>query len=217
MMTFDIKYQEEYSRGEMLLRAFFGFFYIIIPHGFMLMIYGIGLMFISFISFLKLLFTGKWNRSWFDFTVKYNRWNLRVNARMMNLAEGYPAFGLDGEDEPTTFDVKYQEEVSQVSVLIRIFFGFFYVLIPHGIALMFMMIGVMFCTMISFWAILFTGKYPKGMFDFVVKTFRWQQRVNCYMSFLTHEYPKFSGEVLPGENEGSDSAPTSDEILDDVV
>lgn len=217
-MTFDIKYQESYSRGELLLRTFLGIFYIMIPHGIVLWFLTIGLMFVSFFSFLILLFTGKWNKGMWDYVVKYNRYSLRVNARMMNLADGYPAFGLNGTDTQTTYDVKYQEEVSRVSVLIRIFFGLFYVMIPHGFALMFMMIGVLFCNFIGFWAILFTGSYPKGMFDFVVKTFRWQQRVNNYMSFLTHDYPKFTGEVLPGENEDvDDEVGDSEEILDDNI
>ena len=216
MMTFDIKHQESYSRGELLLRTFFGMFYIMIPHGILLWLLSIGLMVIQFLSFWILLFTGKWNKGFFDYIVKYNRYTLRVQSRLMNLADGYPEFGLNGSDTQTSYDVKYQEEVNRGSVLVRFFFGFFYVLIPHGIALMFMMIGVYFCTFIAFWSILFTGNYPKGMFDFVVKTLRWAQRVGNYMTFLTHEYPKFTGDVLPGENENvsADSSSSDDEILD---
>lgn len=215
MMTFDVKYQDEYSRGELLLRTFFGFLYILIPHGIVLFFLSIGWMFIRFLTFWVILFTGKWNKSFFDYSVKMMRYQLRIQSRFMNLADGYPAFGLNGTDTQTTFDVKYQEEVSRGSMLVRAFFGMFYVMIPHGIALMFMMFGVQICTFIAFWAILFTGKYPQGMFNFVVKTLRWSNRVNCYMGYLTHTYPAFSGDIQPGENEGAGNEMMSDdEILD---
>lgn len=215
MMTYDIKHQESYSRGELLLRTFFGIFYILIPHGILLYILMIGLMFVKFVTFWMILFTGKFSQGMFDYNVKMTRYMLRVQARMMNMADGYPAFGLNGTDTQTTFDVKYQEEVSRGSMLLRVFFGMFYVGIPHGIILMFRMIGVMFCNFFGFWAILFTGAFPKGMFDFIVKTQRWQTRVQCYLGFMIHEYPKFTGEVLPGENEGAGTVAESDpEILD---
>lgn len=215
MMTFDIKHQESYSRGELLLRSFFGFFYILIPHGILIYILMIGLMFVKFVTFWTILFTGKFSKGMFDYNVKMNRYMLRLQARLLNLSDGYPAFGLNGTDTQTTFDVKYQEDVSRGSMLVRAFFGMFYVGIPHMFILMFRMIGVYFCSFIGFWSILFTGNYPKGMFDFVVKTFRWQARVNLYLGYMIHEYPKFTGEVLPGENEGAGAVAESDpEILD---
>ena len=64
---------------------------------------------------------------------------------------------------------------------------------PHGIALFFYGIVVGVVLFIAFWAVLFTGKFPKGMFDFVVGYNRWNVRVNAYMSFLTDKYPPFSG------------------------
>ena len=48
-------------------------------------------------------------------------------------------------------------------------------------------------TLIAWFAILFTGKYPRGMFDFVVGLFRWQMRVNAYLLLLTDAYPPFNG------------------------
>jgi hypothetical protein len=215
MMTYEIKHQESYSRGELLLRAFFGFLYILIPHGILLLFLMIGLMFIKIATFWIILFTGKWNRGMFDYNVKMIRYQIRVQARLMNLADGYPAFGLNGTDTQTNFDVRFQEDVDRGSMLLRCFFGGLYVGIPHGICLMFMMIGVMFCNFLSFWIILFTGKFPKGMFDFIVKTYRWNTRVATYLGYMTHTYPPFSGEVQAGENEGADDVVSdNDEVLD---
>lgn len=213
MMKFNVVYQESYSRGELLLRFLFGFIYIMIPHGIVQMVLSIGLVFIRIFTFWTILFTGKFPKSWFEYNVKMMRYQLRVSARNMNLADGYPAFGLNGTDTQTTFDVTYQEEVSRGSMLLRAIFGI-YMIIPHAFVLLFRMIGVLFCNLIAFWAILFTGSYPKGMFDFVVKTLRWQARIGCYLAYLTHVYPPFTGEVLPGEETAGGSASKNDNILD---
>ena len=81
-------------------------------------------------------------------------------------------------------------------LLLRVFFGWAYVGIPHGFCLMFRMIATEFLCFIAFWAILFTGKYPKKMFDFNVGTYRWMNNIMAYMLFLTDTYPPFSGKRL---------------------
>ncbi len=91
------------------------------------------------------------------------------------------------------FQLEQPEKLSRGWLLLRIFFGYFYVLIPHGFCLWFYGIAVAFVTFIAFWCVLFTGKYPKGMFDFVVGYYRWSSRVSVYMTFLTDTYPPFSG------------------------
>lgn len=215
-MKYYVKYQEEYSRGELLLRAFFGMFYIMIPHGILMMILAIGLMFYRIIAWWTILITGKYPKGAFDYQVKFMRYQLRVNARTSNLADGYPAFGLDGTDENTDFDMPYVEEISRGTLLIRTIFGGL-LIFPHAIALIFRMIGAMFAGIIGFWSILFTGKYPKGMFEFVVGTGRWGVRVGNYLNFYTPDYPPFHGNVLPHENKDiADDATGNDEILDDI-
>jgi len=213
MMKFNVVYHEKQSRGELLLRFFFGAFYIMLPHMIVQGVLGIGLLFIRFFTFWVILFTGKFPRNWFDYNVKMMRYQLRVNARNMNLADGYPAFGLDGTDTETEFDVTYQEEVDRGSMLLRFFFGGLMIL-PHAFILIFRIIGVLFCNFIAFWAILFTGTYPKGMFDFVVKTFRWSARVGTYLAYLTHTYPPFTGDVLPGEEVAGGTKIGNDTLLD---
>ena len=64
--------------------------------------------------------------------------------------------------------------------------------IPHFIVLVFMFIAVVFCSVFAWFAILFTGRYPKGIFDFVEGFLRWSLRVNAYVFLLTtDEYPPF--------------------------
>lgn len=196
-MTLEIKHQESYSRGELLLRSFFGLFYIVIPHLFVLMFVGLAASVLGFLSFWVILFTGRYPQSWFEFQVKYMRWTVRLNARLYNLSDGYPAFGLNAADEYVTFDVAYPESVSRGSVLLRGLFGWLYVLIPHGFVLALLSIAVSVVSFIAWWAVLFTGSFPKSMFEFILSYIRWSQRVSIYMAYMSDEYPPFSGSPDP--------------------
>jgi hypothetical protein len=93
---------------------------------------------------------------------------------------------------PVTFDVDYPEKLSRGWLLLKVFFGWLYAGIPHWIVLYFLGIAVSVVIFISFWIILFTGKFPRGLFDFVVGYIRWQTRVTVYLSLLRDEYPPFS-------------------------
>jgi hypothetical protein len=95
---------------------------------------------------------------------------------------------------PANVTIEYPERLSRGLLLLKVFFGWLYVGIPHGIVLYFYGIAVGIVMIIAFFAILFTGKYPKGMFDFVVGFNRWSMRVEAYMSLMRDEYPPFSGE-----------------------
>jgi len=95
---------------------------------------------------------------------------------------------------PATLTVEYPEKLSRGLLLLKVFFGWLYVGIPHGIILGLYGIAVFIISFIAFWAILFTGKYPRGMFDFVVGYHRWFNNVNAYYeSFFIDEYPPFTG------------------------
>jgi len=195
-MKVTIKHQESYSRGELLLRTFLGIFYIQLPHMFILIFIGIAAMFLNFIAFWAILFTGNYPRGMWNFMVGMLRWNLRLGARLNNLSDGYPAFGMDVQDSATELAIDYPEKSSRGLLLARTFFGFIYILIPHGICLLFLTIGALFVKMIAFWIVLITANYPKGMHDYMVGVTRWAMRVNAYYYNLTDTYPPFSlGEV----------------------
>lgn len=191
--AFDIVHQERYSRGQLLLRSFFGFIYMVFPHMFLLFFMNIASALLAFLAFWMVLITGKYPRSFFDFQVSMLRWVARLQARIMNLADGYPAFGMNAEDNRVVLHIAYPENLSRGLLLARIFFGFLYVLIPHGFCLFFRVIATYFVVFIAWWAVLITGEYPKGLHGFVVGTVRWATRVNVYLSFLTDKYPPFSG------------------------
>lgn len=193
MLIYTISHQERYSRTELLLRTFFGWFYIMIPHYFLLFFLGIASLFTTIIAFFAVLFTGRYPRSLFDFIVAVYRWMARVEARIMHLADGYPAFGLDAKDAHVQLVIPYPERLSRGLLLLRLFFGWLYFLIPHGFVLIFRGIASMVLTFLAWFAVLFTGKYPPGWHAFNMGTLRWNMRVNIYSAFLSDTYPPFSG------------------------
>ncbi|MEY5134042.1 MAG: hypothetical protein RLZZ198_2046 [Bacteroidota bacterium] len=209
-MKIGIKHQESYSRGSLILRSLFGGLYIALPHGFLLIFMSIASSFVGIINFWSILITGKMIRSMFDFQLNLMRWSLRVNARLMNLSDGYPAFGMTHNDADVVLDIDYPETSNRVSVLLRAMFGIWYVLIPHAFLLFFLQIGVMFVRVIAFWAVLFTGKYPEGMHAYMVGVIRWNIRVSAFMSYLTDTYPPFSR----SGNEPEFTATSAPDLLD---
>lgn len=191
-MKIDVRLQESYSRGELLLRTFFGFLYILIPHFFCLIFIALANLFVKMIAFWAILITGKMPRGIFDFQLNVARWILRLNARMLNLSDGYPVIGLKKTDNNTIIDVEYPETISRGSMLLRAFFGVFYINLPHGFCLMFVSLGVGIVTGINFWIILITGKHVPALHGYITGILRWGIRVNLYSSYLTQEYPPFS-------------------------
>jgi len=199
-MKLTVQHQESYSRGELLLRTFFGWLYILIPHGFVLLFVALWSAILQFVAFWVILFTGRYPQSMFEFQSGMLKWSLRVSARMYNVSDGYPAFGIKSTDEHTDLVVPYPEKVNRGLVLLRLFFGIFYVYLPHGFILMFRAWFVGILIFAAWWVVLFTGKYPDFMFDWVTGQLRWQFRVSLYMMYMTDTYPPFTGDELPGED-----------------
>jgi hypothetical protein len=190
-MKFEIKRQEKYSRGQLLLRTFFGWLYIAIPHMFVLTFVGILGAIFQFLTWWAILFTGRYPRYFFSYQLGVSRWTLRVNASIMNLTDHYPEFGISIKEEHTILEIPYPEKLSRGMLLLKTFFGMIYVLIPHGIVLMFLGLASGFVAFVAWWVVLFTATYPESMFDFMVGVLRWQQRVNNYF-LMTDTYPPFS-------------------------
>jgi len=198
-MKLKVQHQERYSRLELLLRTFFGWLYIILPHGFLLFFVSIWALILKIVAFWAILFTGKYPKSLFDFQVGLLRWNLRLNARLLNISDGYPSFGINGTDEYTSLEVEYPERVSRALMLVRFFFGWLYVYIPHLFILFFRSIFIYILVLLAWFIVLFTGKYPKEFHQWVVGQLRWTTRVGLYMSYMTDVYPAFTGDELSNE------------------
>lgn len=192
-MKLTIKHQEAYSRGELILRSLFGWIYILLPHAFLLFFVQIWGLIVTFLSFWIILFTGRYPQSFFEFMVGMLRWNLRVNARLYNLSDGYPAFGVKSSDDYTSLEVEYPESLSRIMQIVKLLFGFIYVMLPHFFILYFRMLWGFILMFLAFWVVLFTGEYPASWHAFNVGTLRWSTRVSLYLFYMSDDYPPFSG------------------------
>ena len=192
-MKLTITHQESYSRGQLLLRTLLGWLYIGIPNGFLMFFVGIWAGILTFVNFWIVLFTGKFPEGIFSFMLKFLNWGLRVNAAVLNLVDGTPAIGINGTSDKVILEVDRPEKVSRLLVIARVLLGIIYVGIPHGFCLFFRMIGTGVIVFLSWWVILFAGKYPERWHSFVVGTLRWSTRLELYMGFYTDKYPAFSG------------------------
>jgi hypothetical protein len=97
------------------------------------------------------------------------------------------------QPSPVKFTIEYPEKLSRLDLLLKTFLGLLYVSIPHGIILGLYTIALFFTTIVAWFAILFTGKYPRGLFDFALRYQRWTNRVSAYMLLMTDAYPPFNG------------------------
>jgi hypothetical protein len=140
----------------------------------------------AIIAWFAILFTRKHPRGIWDFTHYFMRWRTKAIAYMALLRDEYPPFG-DGE-YPVTYRVEYPEEPRNLwSVGLRIIYA-----IPHIIVLFFLGIAWFITAVIAWFAILFTGSYPEGLYRFAVGYLRWTVRVETYLYLMRDEYPPFS-------------------------
>lgn len=137
---------------------------------------------------LMLLFRQKYPRWWFDWNVALTKFSTRVSAYIALLRDEYPS---TDEDQAVHIEIPYpdaKEGLNRWLPLVKWFLA-----IPHYIILCFLYIAAVVCVVIAWFAILFTGRYPRGLFDFVVGVFRWSLRVAVYAFLLTTDrYPPFS-------------------------
>ena len=134
-----------------------------------------------------LLFRWKYPRWWFDWNLNLSRFSLRVVAYLALLADGYPS---TDEEQTVHFTMQYPKVTEELKVglpLVKWFLA-----IPHYFVLAFLFIGAFGAVIIAWFAILFTARYPRGLFDFVVGVMRWAVRVSAYAFILvTDVYPPF--------------------------
>ncbi|MGE5589815.1 MAG: DUF4389 domain-containing protein [Bacillota bacterium] len=98
-----------------------------------------------------------------------------------------------GSDYPVDVRLEYPEHSSRGLALLGIlFFLKAVLLVPHIIVLYFLTLASFIVVFVSYFAVLFTGRYPKGLFDFVGGVLRWQTRINAWFYGLTDKYPPFS-------------------------
>jgi hypothetical protein len=136
---------------------------------------------------LMILFRKKYPRWWFDWNLELMRFSNRVGIYLALMDDEYPS---TDEHQSLRLDYPYpdvERDLHRGMPLVKWFLA-----IPHYIVLVFLAIGAFFAVVFAWFAILFTGRYPRGLFDFVEGVFRWGVRVEAYAFLLvTDKYPPF--------------------------
>ena len=137
---------------------------------------------------LMVLFRQRYPRWWFDFALELGRFGARVTAYLLLLTDRYPS---TTEAQSVHLEVAYpdvERELNRWLPLVK-----WLLALPHYVVLFVLGVAVVVVTIIAWFAILFTGTYPRGLFDFVVGVGRWSTRVWAYAFLLvTDTYPPFS-------------------------
>jgi len=145
-----------------------------------------GILFLP--TLLVILFRQKYPRWWFDWNVQFLRFSLRVSAYAALLTDRYPS---TDEEQGVHLKVAYpdaKKDLNQWLPLVKWFLA-----IPHYVVLFFLGVGAMVCVIIAWFAILFTGRYPKELAAYVAGVMRWGVRVCAYAFLLvTDAYPPFT-------------------------
>ncbi len=151
---------------------------------------------------LMILFRKKYPRWWFDWNRELMHFTQRVYAYGALMSDVYPS---TDDEQYVRLEIDYpnaETDLARGMPLVKWFLA-----IPHYIVLLFLYIAVIVCVIIAWFAILFTGRYPRSLFDFVVGVQRWGLRVVAYALLLvTDKYPPFSLEEQTGPTQTGPAA-----------
>ena len=190
-VTVEGELDPELSRWLWLVKLF-----LVIPHIIILPFLWLALIILTVAAFFGILFTGRYPRGIFDFNVGVLRWTWRVGFYFLNAfgTDRYPPFSLKSADYPATLEVQYAEQLSRSLMPFKPLLA-----IPHYVILSFFrgrfglnymglnLIVVLFGGV----ALLFSGRYPRDLFEFAVGMNRWSFRVAAYALLMRDEYPPF--------------------------
>lgn len=145
-----------------------------------------GLLFAA--PLVMILFRQKYPRWWFDWNLELLRFSTRVGVYLALMDDRYPS---TDDHQSVRLDADYPDvprDLNRFLPLVK-----WLLAIPHLVVLLFLGIGVVFAVIFAWFAILFTGRYPRGLFDYVEGVIRWGTRVTGYAFLLvTDRYPPFS-------------------------
>lgn len=140
---------------------------------------------LAIVNWFAILVTGNSIKGIRDFQLYYLRWRTRAVAYMALFVDPYPPFG--DASYPATIAVTEPAVRDRATIAVRLILA-----VPHLIVLFFLVLAWALCTVIAWFAILFTGRYPASLYPFALGVMRWLLRVEAYLLLLVDEYPPFT-------------------------
>jgi hypothetical protein len=177
-----VEYPEHLSRWLIFVK-----WLLVIPNFVILYVLALVASLLTVVAWFAILFTGRYPRGLFNFVVGYCRWDANVSAYILLMRDEYPPFTMEAGRYPVTLEMDYPERLSRWLIFVKWLF-----VIPSIIVLMLLGIVYYVTLIIAWFAILITGRYPKGLFSFGVGVIRWSFRVSVYSYLMTDKYPPFS-------------------------
>jgi uncharacterized protein DUF4389 len=145
-----------------------------------------GLLF--FAPLVMILFRRKYPRWWFEWNLELQRFSNRVGAFLALMDDRYPS---TTDHQSVHLDYDYPDAARDLNRWLPLVKWF--LAIPHYVVLVFLDVAAVIVVIVAWFAILFTGRYPRGIFDFVEGVIRWHNRVIGYaLTLVTDRYPPFS-------------------------
>jgi hypothetical protein len=181
-VQFEVDYPERLSR----VKAFFKWL-LVIPHFIAVYLLMIAVQILTVLAWFAILFTGRYPKAFFEFNSGVQRWSSNAFAYFALLRDEYPPFSWEPGEYPLALQIPMAERQSRFRLFIRLF-----AILPNYIVFYFVMIAWYFTTFIAWWAIVITGRYPRGLFRFSVGVMRWYNRMFAYLLLLRDEYPPYS-------------------------
>lgn len=179
----EIQRQESYVRLLPLVK-----WLLLIPHWIALTVLGIVAFVVLIVSWFAVIILGRYPRGMWDFMVGVYRWAWRVVAYFNLMTDRYPPFTLaEVPDYPARFKIEYPETVARWRPIVQ-----WILIIPYSIVASVLGYVALILVFIAFWVILFTKRFPEGMFNFTLGCLRWQFRGSAYSAFLVTKYPPFT-------------------------
>jgi Domain of unknown function (DUF4389) len=183
---YPVRLDVDYPQGLSRLLIFVKWL-LALPHFVALFVLAIGAWFAIIISFFAILFTGRIPEGLFNYLTGVLRWSARVSGYILLLTDVYPPFSLEDDPAyPVRLQIDYPQQIARWRPLIQ-----WLLVIPAEIAAYVIFLVAYVAVFLAWFAILFTGRYPQGLFDVVRIGMRWQMRVSAFSYWMTEAYPPF--------------------------
>ena len=179
-LQLSIENADKHSRISVFFRPL-----LAIPHVIVGGIWGFFVWFLNLIQWIRILITGSRSEGLWN---KQNNWlayATRVKSYQTYLFDAFPAFGSSPKSEPVTYSFEFSKKAKRLSAFFR-----FLIAIPAYFVLLFLSIGAGIILIVVWFALMITGRFPPGMFAFVLKYRQFSARLSAYLMYMTDQYPK---------------------------